>query len=64
LTGAPAEVNDLRGILGWTEDAEHLTDFVRYGNEPRALWGACEATISPQRIAEDVSFVIRRPIRL
>jgi len=64
LTGEPADVNDLRAMLGWTEDAGRLTDFVRYGNEPRALWGACEATVSPQRIAEDVSFVIRRPILL
>ena len=64
LTGAPAEVDYLRATLGWTQDAARLADFVRYGNEPRALWGACEATTSPQRIAEDVSFVIRRPILL
>jgi protein SCO1/2 len=64
LTGAPADVDYLRGVLGWTKDGERLTDFIRYGNEPRALWGACEATVSPQRMAEDVSFVIRRPILL
>ena len=66
LTGCPTDVDSLRGVLGWTGDGEgeRLADFVRYGNETRALWGACEATTSPQRIAEDVSFVIRRPILL
>ena len=74
LTGCPTDVEYLRGVLGWTGDpgdpgdprddeGERLAEFVRYGNETRAAWGACDATTAAQRIAEDVSFVIRRPIR-
>lgn len=69
LTGCPTDVEYLRGVLGWTGDpgddeGERLAEFVRYGNETRAAWGACDATTAPQRIAEDVSFVIRRAILL
>ena len=66
LTGCPTDVEYLRGVLGWTGDdeGERLAGFVRYGNETRAAWGACDATTAAQRIAEDVSFVIRRAILL
>src|SRR4029079_8796715 len=37
LTGEPADVNDLRAMLGWTEDAGRLSDFVRCGKRPPEL---------------------------
>jgi len=62
LTGAADDVRYLRTALGYVEDATaaRLGDFVRYGNEPRALWGACEATTTAQRMADDIGFIIRR----
>jgi protein SCO1/2 len=55
LTGRPAEVEHLRRALGMNEGV------VRYGNEPRALWAACRGMATPEQIAEEIAFVIRRP---
>jgi protein SCO1/2 len=63
LTGAPADVDYLRGMLGWTpEGTREGLGAIRYGNEQRALWAACDANAAPGLIAEGISFVIRRPI--
>jgi hypothetical protein len=33
---------------------------IRYGNEPQALWGACQGRSRAELIVRDISFVIPR----
>ena len=64
LTGAPDEMETLRRRLGFTDpdpkfdkDKETHIGNVRYGNEPRLLWGACPGMSHPEFIVESLSWV-------
>ena len=64
LTGAPADMELLRRKLGFTDldpvvDADKSSHIgtVRYGNEPRELWGSCPGLAKPKWIAETISWV-------
>lgn len=64
LTGSPADMELLRRKLGYTDpdpvvDADKSSHIgnVRYGNEPRELWGSCPGLAKPKWIAESISWV-------
>jgi len=68
LTGNPGDVELLRHKLGFADanpevdrDKSRHSGMVRYGNEPLALWGSCQGQAKPEWIAEEISFVIRKP---
>ena len=68
LTGRPGDVELLRHKLGFADanpevdrDKSRHSGMVRYGNEPLALWGSCQGQAKPEWIAEEISFVIRKP---
>jgi protein SCO1/2 len=68
LTGSPGDVELLRHKLGFVDanpevdrDKSRHSGMVRYGNEPLALWGSCQGQAKPEWIAEEISFVIRKP---
>jgi protein SCO1 len=68
LTGNPGDVELLRHKLGFADanpevdrDKSRHSGMVRYGNEPLALWGSCQGQANPEWIAEEISFVIRKP---
>jgi protein SCO1/2 len=64
LTGAQDVMEMLRRRLGFT-DPDPIQDLnkeshignVRYGNEPRMLWGACPGMSHAEFIAESISWV-------
>ncbi len=67
LTGKPGDVELLREKLGFVdlnpdvdEDRSSHSGMIRYGNEPLALWGACQGQARPEWIAREISFVIPR----
>ncbi len=67
LTGKPADIELLRQKLGYVDpdpkidkDKSQHSGIIRYGNEARSLWGACQGNAKPEWIAEEISFVIRR----
>lgn len=69
LTGKPGDVELLRHKLGFADanpevdrDKSRHSGMVRYGNEPLALWGSCQGQAKPEWIAEEISFVIRKPL--
>lgn len=64
LTGKPDEMEQLRRRLGFVDpdpaldnDKESHIGNVRYGNEPRLLWGACPGMSRPEFIVESLSWV-------
>jgi protein SCO1 len=70
LTGAPADVETLRRRLGFTDpDPERDRDTtnhignLRYGNEPRHIWGSCPGLLSAATIATSISGVDWAPDR-
>jgi protein SCO1 len=70
LTGEPADVEQLRRRLGFTnpdsrvdKDVTQHIGNVRYGNEPLMLWGACPGQASPDWIAESILWMIRPETR-
>lgn len=64
LTGRPAEIEELRKRLGFTdidplvdkEKSEHL-GIIRYGNEKLDRWAACPAATRPEQIVEYLSWL-------
>src|SRR6185503_13125790 len=64
LTGAPDDMELLRRKLGFTDPdpkldaikSNHIGN-VRYGNEPRLLWGSCPGLSKPSWMAESISWV-------
>jgi protein SCO1/2 len=64
LTGRPAEMEELRKRLGFTdidpavdkEKSEHL-GIIRYGNEKLDRWAACPAATRPETIVEYLSWL-------
>ena len=65
LTGKPNDIELLRHALGYVDinpevdkDKSRHSGILRYGNEPLALWGACEGNANPSWIAEEISFVV------
>jgi protein SCO1/2 len=64
LTGAADDLEMLRRILGFTDpdpeqdkDRDSHIGNVRYGNEPRQLWGACPGMSHAEFIVEALSWV-------
>jgi protein SCO1/2 len=64
LTGTPDQMELLRRKLGFVDpdpkvdrDKESHIGNVRYGNEPRQLWGACPGMSRPEFIVESLSWV-------
>jgi len=67
LTGKPDDIELLRHTLGYVDinpqvdrDKSRHSGILRYGNEPLALWGACQGNANPEWIAQEVSFVVPR----
>ena len=65
LTGKPTDIEMLRHTLGYVDinpevdkDKSRHSGILRYGNEPLALWAACEGNANPSWIAEEISFVV------
>jgi protein SCO1/2 len=66
LTGKPADVELLRSKLGFVDinpqvdenDRARHSGMVRFGNEPKAWWAACQGQANPEWIAREISFVI------
>jgi protein SCO1 len=64
LTGQPADIEMLRGKLGFTDPdpeldkdkSSHIGN-VRYGNEALQLWAACPGLADAHWIAESISWV-------
>jgi len=64
LTGTPSTMEMLRRRLGFTDpdpekdkDKENHIGNIRYGNEPRLLWGACPGMSHVEVIVEAISWV-------
>jgi protein SCO1 len=64
LTGAPADMELLRRKLGFTDpdprrdaDKSNHIGNLRYGNEPRQLWGSCPGMSKASWITESISWV-------
>ncbi|HZR28803.1 MAG TPA: SCO family protein [Terriglobales bacterium] len=64
LTGSVGDMETLRRRLGFVDpdpaldkDKESHIGNVRYGNEPRQLWGACPGMSKPEFIVESLSWV-------
>jgi protein SCO1/2 len=69
LTGEPDAVEHLRQSLGFVDpdpvvdrNRDNHIGNIRYGNEPRMLWGACPGMTPPKWIAESISWM-RRPTK-
>jgi protein SCO1/2 len=66
LTGKPADVELLRDRLGFMDlnpqldrdDKSSHSGMIRYGNEPRVLWGACQGQSRAEIIVKEISYVI------
>jgi protein SCO1 len=64
LTGEPADVEMLRRKLGFVnpdplldaDSAEHIGN-IRYGSEPRQVWGACPGLAAAHWIVESLSWL-------
>jgi protein SCO1/2 len=70
LTGKPDEVDTLRHLLGFADpnpvidrDKSKHSGMVRYGNEPLALWGACQGNGEPEWMAKEIGFAIPRQFK-
>lgn len=64
LTGDPADLEDLRRKLGFTDpdpavDADKSSHIgnVRYGNEPLQLWASCPGLTKPDWIVKSLSWL-------
>lgn len=64
LTGTPEDMELLRRKLGFTDpdpkldaDKSNHIGNVRYGNEPRQLWGSCPGLSKASWMAESISWV-------
>jgi protein SCO1/2 len=64
LTGKPSDIEFLRRKLGFVDpdpkvdrDKSNHIGIIRYGNEPRTLWGACPGLTTPRSIVESISWV-------
>jgi protein SCO1/2 len=67
LTGSPADIELLRRKLGYVDrdpqvdrDKSRHSGMVRFGNEPRAQWAACQGRANPEWIAKEIAFVVPR----
>ena len=68
LTGAPEDIELLRRTLGFV-DPDPVIDrqltshsgVVLYGNEPLDRWAACPALSKPERVAESILWLDKRP---
>ena len=67
LTGSPEDVELLRHKLGYVDidpevDKEKTrhSGMVRFGNEPLALWAACQGEARPEWLAREIGFAIPR----
>jgi protein SCO1/2 len=66
LTGKPADVELLRSKLGFVDinpqvdqnDPARHSGMVRFGNEPKAWWAACQGQANPEWIAREIGYVI------
>lgn len=65
LTGAPADVEQLRHTLGYVDldpeldkDTSNHSGLIRFGNEPLALWSGCPGAAAPEWLAEEISHVV------
>jgi protein SCO1/2 len=65
LTGDPKDVELLRHKLGYVDrdpevdkDKSRHSGMVRFGNEPRAQWAACQGQANPEWIAKEIGFVV------
>ena len=70
VTGEPATLELLRVKLGFTypdpeidKDATQHIGNVRYGNEPKMLWGACPGMASPSWIITSLSYLVPPPLK-
>jgi protein SCO1/2 len=64
LTGAPADIELLRRKLGYVDpdpvadrDVSTHIGMVRFGNEPRQLWGACPGLAAAGRLVQSIASV-------
>ncbi len=69
LTGSPEDVELLRHKLGYVDidpevdkDKTRHSGMVRFGNEPLALWAACQGEARPEWMAREIEFVIPRTL--
>ena len=69
LTGSPEDVELLRQKLGYVDinpevdkDKTRHSGMVRVGNEPLALWAACQGEARPEWVAKEIGFVIPRTV--
>jgi protein SCO1/2 len=67
LTGDPKDIELLRRKLGYVDpdpevdkDKSRHSGMVRFGNEPRAHWAACQGQADPEWIAKEIGFVVPR----
>jgi protein SCO1/2 len=63
LTGKPDDIELVRRKLGFADpdpvvdrDKSRHSGMIRYGNEPRCLWGAFQSSADPEWIAKEISF--------
>jgi len=69
LTGSPEDVELLRHKLGYVDidpevdkDKTRHSGMVRFGNEPLALWAACQGEARPEWLAREIGFVIPKTV--
>lgn len=67
LTGNADDIELLRRKLGYVDrdpeidkDKSRHSGMVRFGNEPRAQWAACQGRANPEWIAKEIAFVVPR----
>ncbi|HET9626145.1 MAG TPA: SCO family protein [Kofleriaceae bacterium] len=70
LTGSADDVDTLRHLLGFADpdakvdrDKARHSGMLRYGNEPRAIWGSCQGSADPAWIAQEVQFAVPRELK-
>ena len=70
LTGKPDEVDLLRHRLGFADpnpevdrDKARHSGMLRYGNEPLAIWGSCQAGAEPEWVAQEIQFAVPRALK-
>lgn len=70
LTGKPDELDMLRHRLGFADpnpeidrDKSKHSGMVRYGNEPKAIWGTCQGSADPAWIAKEIQFAVPRELK-
>jgi protein SCO1/2 len=70
LTGDVDDIDLLRHRLGFADpdptvdrDKSRHSGMLRYGNEPRAIWGSCQGSADPAWIAQEVQFAVPRELK-